>query len=354
MSESLRRASPTALSGGSARHDDDLVCEAARFVEQRLAREGIGIEICGKPAPLVLGLLRLATRSREYFCVAFLDDDRRLLGFETLFAGTIDAAHVYSREVCSAALDHGATRCLLYHNHPFGPPEPSQADIQITKLLVEALEWIGVTVEDHIIVGLAETPTRSIRIETGLVGAYADPAGRAVPEVRDAASEFPEVEQALRTLGSRPSSGLFLTGPPSTLDMAAEALLNESGRDQDYLVLLTTRLQVKTTVVLPRALSGDELARACVRSVLEHRAASVVLVRNNTPGGFDYRQRRDIQCVEAALAKIEARVTEVIVDSGVLAAASNWDLLDSGEALPPEQQKAAESDEATEQNPAPF
>lgn len=41
----------------------------------------------------------------------------------------------------------------LIHNHPSGDPTPSQADIQMTKTVMETAEPLGITVHDHIIIG---------------------------------------------------------------------------------------------------------------------------------------------------------------------------------------------------------
>ncbi len=42
---------------------------------------------------------------------------------------------------------------ILVHNHPSGDPTPSQADIRMTKTIVEIAKPLGITVHDHIIVG---------------------------------------------------------------------------------------------------------------------------------------------------------------------------------------------------------
>jgi DNA repair protein RadC len=42
---------------------------------------------------------------------------------------------------------------LLFHNHPSGIPEPSAADLSITKLLVGARHCLEIPVLDHIIIG---------------------------------------------------------------------------------------------------------------------------------------------------------------------------------------------------------
>jgi DNA repair protein RadC len=42
---------------------------------------------------------------------------------------------------------------LLVHNHPSGDPTPSQADIHMTKAIVQIATPLGISVHDHIIVG---------------------------------------------------------------------------------------------------------------------------------------------------------------------------------------------------------
>ena len=39
------------------------------------------------------------------------------------------------------------------HNHPSGDPSPSQADIQMTKAIIDIAAPLGIAVHDHIIVG---------------------------------------------------------------------------------------------------------------------------------------------------------------------------------------------------------
>ena len=46
-----------------------------------------------------------------------------------------------------------ANRPIL-HNHPSGDPTPSRADIDMTRQIVDAAKPLGVTIHDHIIVGL--------------------------------------------------------------------------------------------------------------------------------------------------------------------------------------------------------
>jgi DNA repair protein RadC len=44
-------------------------------------------------------------------------------------------------------------RCGIMHNHPSGDPTPSRADIDMTRMIVDAGRPLGVQVHDHVIVG---------------------------------------------------------------------------------------------------------------------------------------------------------------------------------------------------------
>ncbi len=96
--------------------------------------------------------LKLADRPDEHFGCMYLDNQHRLIEFVDLFRGTIDGAAVYPRVVVRKALELNAAAVIFTHNHPSGLPEPSQADINITKRLKEALATIDIRTLDHIIV----------------------------------------------------------------------------------------------------------------------------------------------------------------------------------------------------------
>jgi DNA repair protein RadC len=95
----------------------------------------------------------LTSQEREYFALVALDNRHRVVASEILFAGTIDGARVYPREVVKCALRHNAAAVIFAHVHPSGVLEPSQADELITRRLKEALALIDVRVLDHFIVG---------------------------------------------------------------------------------------------------------------------------------------------------------------------------------------------------------
>jgi DNA repair protein RadC len=89
----------------------------------------------------------------EQFRILFLDKKNRLIADEVQGQGTVDHTPVYVREVVKRALELSATAIILVHNHPSGDPTPSRADIDMTRMIVDAGRPLGVVVHDHIIVG---------------------------------------------------------------------------------------------------------------------------------------------------------------------------------------------------------
>jgi DNA repair protein RadC len=96
--------------------------------------------------------LRMAELPAERFGCLYLDNRHRVLELRDLFHGTIDGTSVYPRVVVQQALEVNAAAVILFHNHPSGVAEPSQADERITRRLRAALELIDVRVLDHYIV----------------------------------------------------------------------------------------------------------------------------------------------------------------------------------------------------------
>ena len=98
-------------------------------------------------------VLKLAEDTRESFGMILLSQQHHLLGYHTLFTGTLNQTMVYPREIVALALTHHAAAVILVHNHPSGEPEPSQADKLITQKITDALSLLDIRVVDHLIVG---------------------------------------------------------------------------------------------------------------------------------------------------------------------------------------------------------
>jgi DNA repair protein RadC len=89
----------------------------------------------------------------EVFGCLFLDSKNRVQTFEVLFHGSINMAHVHARQVVKRALAHNSAALILCHNHPSGVKDASEADIELTRYLKQALALVDVVVLDHLIIG---------------------------------------------------------------------------------------------------------------------------------------------------------------------------------------------------------
>ncbi len=89
----------------------------------------------------------------ECFTVLLLNTRRRVKGHQLVSIGTLDTLLVHPREVFRAAVIVAAAAIVIVHNHPSGEPQPSEADIKITRDLIRAGQLIKIEVLDHVIMG---------------------------------------------------------------------------------------------------------------------------------------------------------------------------------------------------------
>ena len=89
----------------------------------------------------------------ETFRVLFLDQKNRLITEELQQKGTVNQTPIYPREIMKRALELGASAVILVHNHPSGDATPSEADIRMTQLVVQAGKTLNISVHDHLIIG---------------------------------------------------------------------------------------------------------------------------------------------------------------------------------------------------------
>ncbi|HQU15755.1 MAG: hypothetical protein B7Z66_10585 [Chromatiales bacterium 21-64-14] len=121
-----------------------------RYLEAGLIRDGA----LGNPQDARRYLqARMRSHRREVFACLFLDTRHRVIRYEELFFGTLDAASVHPREVVRRALEVNAAALILAHNHPSGVAEPSRADEALTRRLRDALALVDIQVLDHLVIG---------------------------------------------------------------------------------------------------------------------------------------------------------------------------------------------------------
>ncbi len=94
----------------------------------------------------------MAHEKKEHFRILFLNKKNELIGDEIQQSGTVDHTPAYPREIMKRALEFGATALILVHNHPSGDHKPSGADIEMTKLIVNAAKTFDITIHDHVVI----------------------------------------------------------------------------------------------------------------------------------------------------------------------------------------------------------
>ncbi len=108
---------------------------------------------------------RLQHEKREQFRVIFLDRKNQIITDEVMSEGTVDHAPIYPREIAKRALELSASALILVHNHPSGDPNPSRADIDMTREIIDALSPLDITIHDHLIAaksGVASFKTKGL------------------------------------------------------------------------------------------------------------------------------------------------------------------------------------------------
>ena len=94
----------------------------------------------------------LRDKTREHLVALYLNARNEMVFKKHLFVGTLDANIAHPREIFEHALINHASSVILVHNHPSGDPQPSKADLEITKRILEAGKILGIDVLDHIII----------------------------------------------------------------------------------------------------------------------------------------------------------------------------------------------------------
>ena len=91
-------------------------------------------------------------RIYECFFIINLNSQNKVINAQKICEGTVNETVVYPANVVKSALQNNASRVILAHNHPGGKLKPSLDDLNITRILKQALDTVGIGLADHIIV----------------------------------------------------------------------------------------------------------------------------------------------------------------------------------------------------------
>ncbi len=121
---------------------------ASLEIASRFIKTGIKIN---RVEDVALLLSDIRTKKQEHFVLITLDGANRLINKHIITIGTLNSSMVHPRDIFYHAINDNAANIIVCHNHPSGSLEPSNADIEITKRLIQAGKLIGIPLQSHII-----------------------------------------------------------------------------------------------------------------------------------------------------------------------------------------------------------
>ena len=85
--------------------------------------------------------------------VCAVDAKAKPVLIQTVRISTVNLCCCSVADIFKAALLSSAAGIILFHNYPLGEPEPSREDLRMTVKMKQAGEFLGITLQVHIIIG---------------------------------------------------------------------------------------------------------------------------------------------------------------------------------------------------------
>lgn len=94
----------------------------------------------------------IATTQKEQLRGIYLNSRYQVIHEEVVSVGSLTASIIHPREVFQPAIERGAAAVIVAHNHPSGDARPTVEDRQVTMMLCQAGELLGIELLDHLII----------------------------------------------------------------------------------------------------------------------------------------------------------------------------------------------------------
>ena len=124
-----------------------------KFRKKRVKNDAPANETMADPNTVYELFRDLEDEMREKFLVLALDSQLKLLCFEVVAMGSVDAVYGKPAEALRIPIAMGASGVILVHNHPSGDPTPSEPDHTFTRRIKGYCDDLGMPIHDHIIIG---------------------------------------------------------------------------------------------------------------------------------------------------------------------------------------------------------
>lgn len=94
----------------------------------------------------------IGSLDHEEMWIVALDGRNGLRAARRVARGGLHGCSVTARDVLRAGLVEAASAFVLVHNHPSGDPQPSVEDIEMTRVVADAADVVGMPLVDHVVV----------------------------------------------------------------------------------------------------------------------------------------------------------------------------------------------------------
>jgi DNA repair protein RadC len=91
--------------------------------------------------------------SHESLRVILLNTKQELIKVVSVRQGTLNEALAHPREVFKPVIAFSAYAFIMVHNHLSGDPSPSEADLRLTRRILEASRILQLQLIDHVVIG---------------------------------------------------------------------------------------------------------------------------------------------------------------------------------------------------------
>jgi DNA repair protein RadC len=122
-----------------------------RLVKERTYYSDEPIDSPDKAVKLLANELK--DYDREVVAVINMSEQCIPLNINIVSVGSINRSIITPREMLKTSILCNAAKVIMVHNHPSGDITPSRPDIQITDRMNRIYSLMGITLEDHIIIG---------------------------------------------------------------------------------------------------------------------------------------------------------------------------------------------------------
>jgi len=124
------------------------ISASLEFARRRIKPEGLKIKF---PADILPLIQHYGDKKQEHFICVSVNGANEVMNVRVVTIGLVNKSQVHPREVFADVIAERASAVIVAHNHPVGPLQPSNEDIQITRRLIEAANILGLNLLDHII-----------------------------------------------------------------------------------------------------------------------------------------------------------------------------------------------------------